>query len=77
MEYLPRTTRICVLPAGKPLFSECATSVEIEDDVGGEFVVVRQDTAPGRGSIAINPDEWKAVRKAIDDMVAQCRKPAA
>lgn len=72
---IERTTRIVVLPPGEPLFSELATEIEIQDEAGGEFVVVRQcrDTADKAGEIKVDPEEWPELRAAVDRMVAQCQ----
>lgn len=68
-----RITSLIVLPEGEALFSERATVVRIEDEAGGEYVVVSQESVPGRGNIAINPEEWPELREAIDRMVKECR----
>ena len=72
---IERTTRIVVLPPGEPLFSELATEIEIQDEAGGEFVVIRQcrDTADKAGEIKVDPEEWPELRAAVDRMVAQCQ----
>jgi hypothetical protein len=64
-----RTLALIVLPAGEPIFNERATRVEVDDEGGGEFVVLRQD----EGKISIDPGEWPTLRAAIDRMVAECR----
>lgn len=69
-----RTTRLVVLPPGEPLFSEHATTVEIVDEAGGEFVVVEQN-CPDHGwvgKVAITPEEWPVLRDAIHRMIADC-----
>ena len=66
-----RVTRLLVIPEGDPLFSEMATTVEIEDEAAGEFVVVSQDARTDKG-IVINPEEWPALRAAINQMIEQC-----
>ena len=73
MKYHTRVTRLVVLPEGKPLYAEAATTVEIDDEAAGEFVIVRQD---GRtdNSIAIDPDEWPELRAAIDRLVGDCKE---
>ena len=69
-----RVTRLNVLPEGEPIFSEQAFTVEIEDEAGGEFIVVRSnDRACLDGNIRLNPEEWPALREAIDRMVKECR----
>lgn len=70
--YRTRVTRLLVLPAGEPAFSEMATTVSIDDEAGGEFVVVEQEGRTDLGKIAINPEEWPELRAAIDRMIADC-----
>lgn len=70
MTQTTRVTRVHVLPEGEPIFSEQAFTVEIDDEAGGEFVVVRDC----EGKIRLNPEEWPALRKAIDRMVKECRE---
>jgi len=64
-----RVTRLHVLPEGEPLFDERGFSVEIDDEAGGEFVVVSDCD----GKIRLNAEEWPALREAIDRMVKECR----
>jgi archaeosine-15-forming tRNA-guanine transglycosylase len=74
-EYKKRVLSVVVLPEGEPVFSQYATTVAIDDEAGGEFVVVSQDGAMREaGSIAIDAQEWPALRDAIDLMIAECRK---
>ena len=68
-----RVLSVVVAPEGEAIFSESATVVRIEDEGGGEYVVVSQESVPGRGNVAINPEEWPALRDAIDRMVKECR----
>lgn len=69
MTQTTRVTRLHVLPEGEPLFSEQTFTVEIDDEAGGEFVVV-SDSAE---KIRIDAKEWPALREAIDRMVKECR----
>ena len=71
-QYKARVTRIVVVPNGETLYCEEATTVEIDDESGGEFVVVSQDARSDLGKIAINPEEWPAIRSAINRMVKAC-----
>jgi len=73
MKYESRVTAMTVAPENEPLFSEMATTVSIEDEAAGEFVVVEQTGRTDIGKICINPEEWPALRAAIDLMIAQCR----
>ena len=68
-----RITSLIVLPEGEPIFSELATIVRIEDESGGEYIIVSQDSVPGRGNVAINPEEWPDIRDAIERMMKECR----
>ena len=71
--YITRTTQVAVLPEDQPIFSEMATKVTIVDEGAGEFVEVGQSGHISLGKIAINPNEWPALREAIDMMIAQLR----
>lgn len=48
MTHTARVTRLHVLPEGEPLFDERGFSVEIDDEGGGEFVVVHDREAIDR-----------------------------
>lgn len=75
---IQRCTRLTVLPEGDPIFSENATNISIEDDAGGEYIRLRQYINNHNiGEVNINPEDWKAIRDAVDTMVAQCRKEYA
>ncbi len=69
-----RVLSVVVAPEGEAIFSESATVVRIDDEGGGEYVVVSQEGVPGRGNVAINPEEWPDIRDAIDRMVKECRE---
>lgn len=78
MNYVARIKTLVVLPEGDPLFSERCTEITIDDESGGEFVLLRQTGAIREGNeIAINPEEWPKLRDAIDGMVASCKEAAA
>jgi predicted transport protein len=68
-----RVTQIVVCPPTEPLFSEMATTVQITDEAAGEFVEVSQTGAPGIGKVQITPEDWPALRAAINRLVRQCR----
>ena len=72
-DYETRITAVTVLPIHAEIFSELATAVRIVDDAGGEYIEVDQCGRVELGKIAISPEEWPALRAAIDDMVAKCR----
>jgi hypothetical protein len=68
-----RTTQLTIAPKGDAIYSEMATTIEIVDDAGGEYVIVDQSGRDGGGKVAINPEEWPAIRAAINRMVKQCK----
>ena len=72
-DYETRITAVTVLPINAEIFSELATEVRIVDEAGGEYIEVDQCGRVDLGKIAINPEEWPALRAAIDDMVSKCR----
>lgn len=74
--YRIRVTRLLVVPEGEPVFSEEATTVEIEDEAGGEYVIVSQHGRIDLGKICINPEEWPALRAAINRLVRDCEDVA-
>jgi len=73
MNYITKTTSVTVLPEGEPLYSEMATEIKMTDDEGGwEFVEVVQSGRTDVGKICIAPEEWPAIRDAVDSMIKQC-----
>lgn len=74
MTYTSRQTRFIVAPAGEPIFSSFATTIEIDDEAGGEFVRVRQLPEENLPQVInINVDEWPAIRSAINRAVRLCQ----
>ena len=68
-----RTTQLTIAPEGEPIFSERAFTVTIDDEAGGEFVLVRSNMeALPAGTISIDPSEWPALREAIDRLIGEC-----
>lgn len=74
MNYETRITQITIVPEKEPLFSESATTVSIEDEAAGEFVVIKQNASTANGTAAFNPKEWPVIRDAIDRMIKECRE---
>jgi hypothetical protein len=72
-DYEARTIAMAVSPKGQPIYSEMTTEVRIVDESGGEFVEVEQSGRADVGKIMINPEEWPALRGAVDRMIADCR----
>ena len=71
--YETRTTRRTVTKKGAPIFGASATTIEIDDEGGGEYLVISQHPDSGEQRINIDPAEWPVMRAAIDRMVAECR----
>lgn len=72
--YTTRPIAWIVGPPDEPIFSERMTKIELDDDGGGEYIVVSQCTdAHDTQRIAFDSAEWLAVRAAIDAAVAACR----
>ena len=67
-QYEARVTMITVAPEGETTFSEAATTVMVQDEGAGEFVVIHQDDA----EIRFDPDEWPTLRRAINRIVRSC-----
>ena len=69
-----RVTQLTVTPVGRQTFDAEAFVVEIVDEAGGEFVTVRsQSDSEKANTIALNKEEWPALRDAIEYMVGQCK----
>ncbi len=72
-DYETRTIRIVVLREGVELFDESATTIEIEDESGGEYLVISQSHTDAHSSLKIDPAQWPHIRAAIDQLAAECR----
>jgi len=73
VNYEERITSVVVVPQGKPLFDEFATTISIQNEVDGEFVAITQNAEESDGEIRFDVDEWPAVRAAINRMVRRIR----
>lgn len=74
MTYETRITRIVVHKTQESIHGESATTIEIGDLGGGEFVTLTQNAdGDSEYMITIDPDEWPTIRKAIDQMVKECK----
>jgi hypothetical protein len=65
---------LIVLPENEHIYSERATTVRLEDEGAGCFVEVEQCGRNGNMKIGINPDEWPALREAIDRIFEEAKK---
>jgi hypothetical protein len=74
INYETRITQVVVVPEGEATFSELATTIQIEDEAEGmEFLTIKQ-SSECEACIRIYPPEWPAIRNAIEDMMARCRR---
>jgi hypothetical protein len=67
------TKAILVKPESEPIFSEMATTVSLDDEGAGMFVIVSQHGRLDMGKIVIDPGEWPMLRAAIDQMMSACK----
>ena len=67
-------TKLCVVPSGKPIHDEAATTIGLDDEGGGLFVVIRQEDNLDTNEVKIDPEEWPAIRAAVNRMVRECAK---
>jgi hypothetical protein len=74
-KYIIRPTSWIVGPSEEPSHSLQMTTVRIDDEGGGEFVVLEQenDTGPVH-RIAIDPAEWPILKQAIEMALEQCKE---
>ncbi len=73
-EYTKRVTQITVAPKDEHIIAEEATVITLADDGGGEYVIVEQDNGAAAGKIAITPEDWPALRSAINRMIKKFRE---
>ena len=60
---------VTVLHRGARLNDDTATRISLDDEGGGAFVVIEQDSSAPTGRVAITPEEWPEIRRAIDDLM--------
>lgn len=74
-EIITRTKTLIVLPKGDPIFSDGATEISIQDEAGGEYLEIHQYQDDERvNRIALNPEEWPHIRRAVDYLVEEMEK---
>ena len=67
----PRITRLTIVNEGEPLFSQYGYTIEIEDEAAGEYIQVTDHQENNK--ITFNPEDWPAIRSAINKMVKRCQ----
>jgi hypothetical protein len=72
-EYESRVIKVVVLPKNQPIFSELATTIEIDDEAAGEYVRICQPTRDDKGTVCFDGGEWEAIKVEVDRMIGECR----
>jgi len=67
------TTAITVLPNGH--VSDMATTISVDDEGAGPFVIVQQvgRDGAGAGKVGISTEEWPHICAAIEQIFESCR----
>lgn len=70
-----RIKSVIVLPKNAPIYSASATIIEIENEAAGEFIkVTQQYDSIEPGTILLEPDDWPAIRSAINKLMKSLRE---
>lgn len=67
-EYHQVTTAITVLPVGDTIGGDTDTTVRIDDDGAGAFLVLEQHWRADANQVRITLEEWPAIRSAVERM---------
>lgn len=62
-----RPTQWTVTPAGKPIFNEQAMTLKIEDEAGGEFLIL--ENVGDCDGFRFDVEDWPTLRALIDEAV--------
>ena len=54
-----------------PIFGESTTTVRLDDEGGGPFIIIEQTDAPQPGAIRLNPDECEIVMREVRRLLEQ------
>lgn len=72
---ITRITRMHIIPEGEPIFTEKGYTVEIDDESGGEFVIVKDGSiSTDSVGVRIDPKDWIEVRAAVNDLMDQIKR---
>lgn len=64
---------VMVLPKGESIFCDQATTVRIEDEAGGPFLVLEQHPNSGKQEIRFDFEEWPMIHQAVQKIAEQCQ----
>lgn len=72
IEYETRVIETAVLPKGREIFDENGYRVLVDDEAGGEFVVLREQLVQGAnpGEVRLDKEAWPQLRAALDSAFA-------
>jgi hypothetical protein len=62
-----------VAPKNQPIYSELATTIEIDDEAAGEYVRICQPYRNEEGTVWFCVEEWDIIKAEIDKMMSNCR----
>jgi len=69
------TKTLTVKPKDMEIFSDMATEVQIDDDGGGAFIVLRQHPSHRDvQEVKIDPCEWPWIIKAVEQQLEQIKE---
>lgn len=67
---ITRITRMHIIPEGEPIYTEKGYTVEIDDESGGEFVVLKDGSITTDSvGVRIDPADWPAVRDCVEQLI--------
>ena len=72
-KYIVRPISYIVSPEGEPIFSEMATTVKIDDEAGGEFIVMQQFGRTDNSVAFNNKEEFEAICNAVDLLLKEMK----
>jgi hypothetical protein len=72
-KFTTRTLKVIVLPEGAPIYSDRATTIEIDDLAGGEFIVISQNREGTVNQLSFDGEDWETVKVAVDKMFNDLR----
>ena len=74
MTYEMVVTAVTVLPHNAPIYSERATTIRLDDEAAGLFVVLEQSPSDkGTQRIALDVEEWPHIQRAVQSLIETCR----
>lgn len=66
-----RITQYTISP--DEIFSERTVTVSIDNDGGGEYIMLRSMADDG-GEVCIEPDNWEHIKTCVETLISSLRK---